>query len=239
MGDPFIAVLVARTARHKPLSRLVAALLAIVLVLVAGSGHIREADGKAPEAQTAPDVTIQVLGQNQSPQSLTGGSLVNPRAGVVTTLTFAASSWQGGWLRNNSGFLGRPWVAIYGAQSDYPRASLVFNLDDVPTGDVRLTLVGICDESGTRDRIRVTVNGLAIYTGTAWFRSWNGEGNGADAVWTTVLITLPADYFASGTNRITVANLQSGDNFSSPPYVDLGAARLDVSGVGASIVGRL
>ena len=41
-----------------------------------------------------------------------------------------------------------------------------------------MTLVGICDESGTRDRIRVTVNGVAIYVGTAWFRGWDGEGNG-------------------------------------------------------------
>jgi hypothetical protein len=221
------------------LLRLIAASLAAILVLATGSGQLREADGMAPAAQTAPDVTIQVLGQQQSPPPLSGSSLVNPRAGVVTTLTFAASSWQGGWLRNNSGFLGRPWVAIYGAQSDYPRASLVLTLDDVPTGDVRLTLVGICDESGTRDRIRVTVNGVAIFAGTAWFRGWDGEGNGADAVWTTVLITLPVDYFGPGTNRITISNLQSGDNFSSPPYVDLGAARLEVPGVGASIVGRL
>ncbi len=220
-------------------SRLLAASLTIILLLAIGWGQLREADGKAPAAQTAPDVTIQVLGQQQSPSPLSGSSLVNPRAGVVTTLTFAASSWHGGWLRNNNGFLGRPWVAIYGAQSDYPRASLVFTLDDVPAGDVRLTLVGICDETGTRDRIRVTVNGVAIYVGTAWFRSWDGEGNGADAVWTTVLITLLADYFGPGTNRITVANLQNGDNFSSPPYVDLGAARLELPGVGASIVGRL
>lgn len=238
MIEPSRPVPTARGRGRGVLTRFVAASLAIVLVL-AGSGHLREADGKAPTVQTAPDVTIQVLGQQQSPPPLSGNSLVNPRAGVVTTLTFAASSWQGGWLRNNSGFLGRPWVAIYGAQSDYPRASLVFTLDDVPAGDVRLTLTGICDESGTRDRIRVTVNGVAIYVGTAWFRGWNGEANGADAVWTTVSITLPADYFGPGTNRITVANLQSGDNFSSPPYVDLGAARLEVPGAGASIVGRL
>src|SRR5215212_2130370 len=77
MGTPFIAVLVPRAVRHKVLARLVAATLAIVVVLAAGSGHVRQADGKAPAAQTAPDVTIQVLGQNQLPQSLTGGSLVN------------------------------------------------------------------------------------------------------------------------------------------------------------------
>jgi hypothetical protein len=130
-------------------------------------------------------------------------------------------------------------VAIYGSQSDYPRASLVFSLDGVPTGNVRVTLVGICDETGTQDRIRLTVNGVAIYVGPAWFANWNGQGNGSDAVWTTVVITLPANYFDAGTNRITIANLHSGANFSSPPWVDLGAARLEAPGVGASIAARV
>src|SRR5690348_3614736 len=123
--------------------------LVVVLALALGvvlGGFARQVGAKTPAAQTAADVTIQVLSQQQSPASATSSSLVNPTASVVTTLTFAAASWQGGWLRNNSGFLGRPWVAIYGAQSNYPRASLVFSLDDVPTGDVRVVLTGICDE---------------------------------------------------------------------------------------------
>lgn len=219
--------------------RFAAGSLVVAMMLMVGSVQVREAVGKAPDAQTAPDVTIQVLGPQQSSAPLASGSLVNPTASVVTTLTFAASSWQGGWLRNNSGFLGRPWVAIYGAQSAYPRASLAFTLAGVPTGDVQVTLTGICDESGTRDPIRVTVNGVGIFTGTAWFAGWNGVGNGANAVWTTVVITLPADYFNTGTNRITVSNLHSGNNFSSPPYVDLGAARVEVPGVGAAIAARI
>jgi hypothetical protein len=217
--------------------RLVIGFALVMEVVLAGLG--RQAAANVPDAQTAIDVSIQVLAANQSPAYATSGSLVNPTASVVTTLTFAASSWQGGWLRNNSGFLGRPWVAIYGAQSNYPRASLVFTLDDVPSDDVRVVLTGICDESGTRDRIRVTVNGVAIYVGTAWFAGWNGVGNGANAVWTTVVLTLPPAYFDAGSNRITISNLHSGANFSSPPYVDLGAARIEVPGVGAAISPRL
>lgn len=179
------------------------------------------------------NVEIHVGGPGQVRSVSAPNNLVNPPTGMVTTLTFNTGDWQGGWHRNDSGFLGRPWTAIYGAQSKYPQASLTFNLTATPTNRVMLTLVGISDETGVKDQIRVTINGRNIYTGPAWFANWDGNGNGQNAVWTTVDITMPGNYFQQGTNQITVANLHPGSNFSSPPWVDLGAAQLVVPGVGA------
>src|SRR5688500_12254344 len=105
MNDRAIAVSVIRS---RVLARLVATSLAAAFILGSGVAQMREAVGKAPAGETAPDVSVQVLGQQQSAPRSAEGSLVNRGAGVVTPLTFVASSWQGGWLLNNSGFLGRP-----------------------------------------------------------------------------------------------------------------------------------
>lgn len=179
-------------------------------------------------------VQIQVLGQGVQ-ATAGGGNLVNPVTSVSTTITLAANEWTGGYYQGNGVWYGRPWTALYGSQTQYSTASLTFQLNSTPTGPVTLTLVGLNDESGTKNPIQITVDGTSIFNGTSWFASWDGQGQGQNAPWTTVAITIPASYFAVGANSIVVSNLTNSSNFSSPPYVLLGAAQVNFPGASASL----
>ncbi|MCA9858504.1 MAG: hypothetical protein KC438_02235 [Thermomicrobiales bacterium] len=180
------------------------------------------------------DVQVQVLGQGV--QATAGGSnLVNPTTSVSTTVTLAASEWTGGYYQGNGAWYGRPWAALYGTQTQYSTATVTIQLSSTPTGPVTLTLTGLNDESGTKNPINITINGTSIFNGTSWFASWDGSGQGENAPWTTVAITIPASYFALGANSIAVSNLTNSSNFSQPPYVLLGAAQINLPGASASV----
>lgn len=180
------------------------------------------------------DVQVQVLGQGVQ-ATAGGGNLVNPTTSVSTTVTLAASEWTGGYFQGNGVWYGRPWAALYGTQTQYSTASITIQLGSTPTGAVTLTLTGLNDESGTKNPIQITVNGTSIYNGTSWFASWDGQGQGQNAPWTTVAITIPASYFSLGANSIAVSNLTNSSNFSQPPYVLLGAAQINLPGASASV----
>ena len=180
------------------------------------------------------DVQIQVLGQGVQ-ATAGGGNLVNPSTSVSTTVTLAASEWTGGYYQGNGVWYGRPWSALYGTQTQYSTASITIQLGSTPTAPVTLTLTGLNDESGTKNPIQITVNGTSIFNGTSWFASWDGQGQGQNAAWTSVAITIPASYFALGANSIVVSNLTNSSNFSQPPYVLLGAAQINLPGASASV----
>lgn len=180
------------------------------------------------------DVQIQVLGQGVQ-ATAGGGNLVNPTTSVSTTVTLAASEWTGGYYQGNGVWYGRPWSALYGTQTQYSTASITIQLGSTPTGPVTLTLTGLNDESGTKNPIQITVNGTSIFNGTSWFASWDGQGQGQNAPWTSVAITIPASYFSLGANSIVVSNLTNSSNFSMPPYLLLGAAQINLPGASASV----
>jgi hypothetical protein len=180
------------------------------------------------------DVQIQVLGQGVQ-ATAGGGNLVNPTTSVSTTVTLAASEWTGGYYQGNGVWYGRPWSALYGTQTQYSTASITIQLGSTPTDAVTLTLTGLNDESGTKNPIQITINGTSIFNGTSWFASWDGQGQGQNAPWTTVAITIPASYFALGANSIVVSNLTNSSNFSQPPYLLLGAAQINLPGASASV----
>lgn len=236
-----------RSAAVSPIprpARLVRALLMSLVALVAlfsaaastpvAGAAARQSAGE----QTADGVEIQVVGEpsvTAATVDAAAADLVHPASELVATLTFAADPWQGGFYRGDSQAYGRPWTAVYGDQSRYAQAAIAFSLDDAPTAPVRLTLVGLNDELGRKNPITVAVNGRTIFSGPSWFANWDGRGNGEAAPWTAVVITMPAAYLVAGDNEVSVANLQAGDNFDEPPYVLLGAARVEAPGVGGSI----
>lgn len=209
-------------ARHLRAIALVSA-LAIGSLAVPSSGALAQGD-----------VQIQVLGQGAQ-ATAGGGNLVNPTTSVSTTVTLAASEWTGGYYQGNGQWYGRPWAALYGTQTQYSTASVTIQLGSTPTAPVTLTLTGLNDESGTKNPIQITINGTSIFNGTSWFASWDGQGQGQNAPWTTVAITIPASYFALGANSIVVSNLTNSSNFSMPPYVLLGAAQINLPGASASV----
>jgi hypothetical protein len=134
-------------------------------------------------------------------------------------LSFAADAWAGGYFRGDAEFYGRPWTAVYGALSDYPSATLVLPMTDDPTEPVELVFDGLDDEAPAINPIALEVNGQRVFEGEAWFAEWDGVGNGANAPWTTVRITIPPDLLVKGDNRVTLRNLTESANFGSTPYV--------------------
>jgi serine/threonine-protein kinase len=141
------------------------------------------------------------------------------------SLEFSADDWQGGFTRTDGGFLGRPWTAVYGANSGYGEATLSFELDAAPTGEAELRITGVDDEAGSDGPISVLVNGVEIYSGPSPFPNWDG-GDTSTGPWREERFSIPAGLLQEGENQITVTNLNPSGNIDSPPYVLLSDARL-------------
>ena len=138
---------------------------------------------------------------------------------VAEEVAFGAGDWIGGFLRDDSAFYGRPWTALYGAESDFFAATLYFTLSDDPEEPILLTFDGLDDEESGNNPIAVEINGQRIFEGESWFESWDGVGDGADAAWTTVRFSIPPELLMAGTNTVTFYNNSDAANFSSPPYI--------------------
>jgi hypothetical protein len=165
---------------------------------------------------------------------------ISGRATEVSTLVpivpssdaaaFTAADWNGALYRGDAQFYGRPWSAIYGAASPYPQATIRFRLDAGPSGPATLTLTGLDDELADLNPIAIAVNDQQVFSGPSPFLNWDGVGNGADAAWTEVTVTIPGELLKRGRNQITVANLSPSGNVNAPPYVLLGDATLEAPG---------
>ncbi len=147
-------------------------------------------------------------------------------------MAFAADAWEDAYYQGNGVYYGRPWVAVYGAESEFPRATLAFELDDAPKEDVVLTVDGLDDEWDPKNRIQLEVNGRVVYRGQSWFADWDGVGTGENAAWTTVQITIPADLLREGANEVAFVSREPAANFGSPPYILLSEATLATGDVG-------
>ncbi len=149
---------------------------------------------------------------------------------LLSSAAFSAEAWRGGYYRGDGEAYGRPWVALYGAQSAYARSTLVFRLTATPDGPAIFRLTGLDDELPTRNPIAVEVNGRQVFSGPSPFANWDGLGNGADAAWTEATFSIPVDALRSGRNEIAVANLTPVNSFNGPPYVLLADAVVEVTG---------
>jgi hypothetical protein len=144
----------------------------------------------------------------------------------ATRLEFTAEDWVGGFYRGDGRAYGRPWVAVYGAFSAYPRVSLSFLLKDRPRGEATFILTGLDDEWAGTNGIALEVNNQVVFSGPNPFQSWDGVGNGRDAAWTEVAFTIPNGVLRRGENEIAIANLAPASTFNAPPYLLLGDATL-------------
>jgi hypothetical protein len=147
-----------------------------------------------------------------------------------TTTQFGAADWQGGYYRGDATWYGRAWTAVYGAQSEYPAASLTVSLPAAPTTEATLTITGLDDEWAGSNPIVVSVNDVEIYSGNGPFQSWDGTGQGEQAEWTTAVFTVPTGVLQAGTNEIKVANQAPTATFGAPPYILLSDAQLEING---------
>ena len=158
------------------------------------------------------------------------GATQAPEQSGPLDLEFAADDWDGGYYQGNRQWYGRAWTAVYGARSPYPSATLRFELDEVPAEPLVLIVDGLDDEWAGANPIALEINGERVYNGDGPFTSWDGNtaNRGADADWTTVRITMPADLFAEGENTISFRNLSPSADWGVPPYFLLSTARLTV-----------
>jgi hypothetical protein len=97
-----------------------------------------------------------------------------------------------------------------------------------------LTVTGLDDELATLNPIAIEVNGQQVFNGPSPFPNWDGIGNGENAAWSEVTVTIPGELLREGRNEIAVSNLSPGGNFNAPPYVLLADARLDAPGARAT-----
>jgi hypothetical protein len=178
-----------------------------------------------------PTPTIAIPTATATPQSPAAVPTIAPSPGRL--VTFTAQDWEGGYYRGDSQAYGRPWVALYGAQSAYPRARLTFSLDADAAGETILTVTGLDDEWSAPNEISLEVNGVQVFAGPSPFPNWDGVGNGANAAWTSISFTIAPGILRAGPNTIEIANRTPGSNYNAPPYVLLTDATLQISGVPA------
>jgi len=205
-------------------------------LLRAGSNEISVANLSPSASFDAPpyvllaDAILEISARSGGEAAASSTPTPVPIVPSASSAAFTAEDWVGAVYRGDSQFYGRPWSAIYGAASDYPRATLRFRLDGVPTAPATLTVLGLDDELGALNPIAIEINDREIFSGASPFLNWDGIGNGEDAVWTEVAISIPVDLLRQGRNEFTVANLSPSANFSAPPYVLLADATLDAPG---------
>jgi hypothetical protein len=179
------------------------------------------------------EISVRATGDMPTPTSPTTVPIVPSTSGAA----FTAADWIGAFNRGDEQFYGRPWSAIYGAASEYPRATIRFRLDAQPSGPATLVMTGLDDELPELNPIAIEVNGQQVFSGPSPFLNWDGVGNGDEAAWTEVTLTIPADVLKRGRNEITIANLSPGGNFNAPPYLLLADATLEAPGATVTPLG--
>lgn len=207
-----------RTMRRLRIGGFVSA-LALAGVLAGNSVALAQSD----------TVGIQVIVPGAPATPAAYGSLANPVTGLSTIATYAPDQWAGAAQVTETESYGRAGAALYAQSTGLGTGTLSIELSDVPSADVILTLVGLDDDAPTKTPIEVTVNTTSVYKGDAWFADWGGkpgEGN-----WTTVQLTIPKGMFGSGVNAITISNTAATGNEGEAPYVILGGATIEITGV--------
>lgn len=181
-----------------------------------------------------PTPTVVIPTATATPQPPAAIPTIAPAAGAL--ISFTAEDWDGGYYRGDSQAYGRPWVALYGASSAYPRARLTFSLDADAIGESIFTVTGLDDEWAAPNEIRLEVNGARVFAGPSPFPNWDGVGNGANAAWTSISFSIPPGTLRAGSNTIEIGNRTPGSNYNAPPYVLLADATLQLSGAPAGQV---
>jgi hypothetical protein len=219
-------------------SRAVAA-LATALILIIALGVAGRVASPARAAQTAPTptpISFTVIGKTPTatatataaaptatPRPTPSPTATTPPPTAPTTsaasITFDAQDWQGGLFRGDGQAYGRPWVAIYGAQSQYPRATLSFELPAAPSGPVAFHVAGLDDEIAGPTSIAIEINGATVQLASP-FADFNADFTNAN--WTELDLLIPAELLQAGQNSIAFANLAQSASVGLPPYFLLG-----------------
>ncbi len=140
-------------------------------------------------------------------------------------------SLSGSYKRDDGRLYGRPEVALYGAGTKYPRGTVNFNLDAVPSGKLLLNLTGIDDERAAHCTLQVIINGTIVFSGPNTFLnatgSDNGEG-GPDRLWGQMQITVPPVVLKSGPNTLVLSNTTPSTDQLGIPYILINEIQFEI-----------
>lgn len=179
--------------------------------------------------QQSTEITVEIIAPGSPATPAAYGALLDPVAGLSTVATYGPDQWVGAAQVTETESYGRLAAALYAQSTGTGTASLNIGLSDPSTEDVILTLVGMDDDAPAKTPIELTINQTVVYQGDAWFEDWGGtagEGN-----WTTVQITIPKGMLGPGVNSITLSNTAATGNEGETPYILLGGASIQVTGV--------
>jgi hypothetical protein len=198
--------------------------LALALAAALAGGSIALA-----QEQQSTEITVEVITPGSPATPAAYGALLDPVTGLSTVATYEPDQWTGAGQVTETESYGRLAAALYAQSTGFGTGSLDIALSDPSTEDVILTLVGLDDDTPGKTPIELTINQTVVYQGDAWFEDWGGtvgEGN-----WTTVEITIPKGLLGPGVNSITLSNTVETGNEGETPYVLLGGASIQVTGV--------
>ena len=185
--------------------------------------------GIAVAQEQSTEITVEVIAPGSPATPAAYGALLDPVVGLSTIATYGPDQWLGAAQVSETESYGRLAAALYAQSTGEGTASLNIGLSDPSTEDVILTIVGMDDDAPAKTPIELTINQTVVYQGDAWFEDWGGtvgEGN-----WTTVEITIPKGLLGPGVNSITLSNTAATGNQGETPYILLGGASIQVTGV--------
>jgi hypothetical protein len=111
---------------------------------------------------------------------------------------------------------GRHARLVYGSGTGKDLMSGRYAVTGNPHNTARLRLVGLDSGDASKTHIRIKINGTTIFEGG------DPLANGA---WSAAIFDFSADLLRTGTNRVTITNLESSAT-EGPPFMALDSARV-------------
>ena len=136
------------------------------------------------------------------------------------TIVLEDSAFRGGWRnRGASVYGGRTATWVYGQDSNNSSMSARFRVrwsDAAPkSGQADLTIEGMDSEDASKTTMRIAVNGTTIFENPCPFPKADRPNSGN---WGSVDFPFDASLLRSGTNTVTITNLDPGVK-NQPPYI--------------------
>ncbi|HEV2108192.1 MAG TPA: serine/threonine-protein kinase [Thermomicrobiales bacterium] len=143
------------------------------------------------------------------------------------SIVFSPYDWSGACTGIDESMYGREAVAIRGAQSPCPSATLSFTLDEAPATDTTLTINGFNGENVPL-LAALEINGSRSSSSQQFFEMWDGDLSSVSSTWGTAQLSLPPGYLQAGRNTISLVSTTPGSGSWGPPYLLLGEATLEL-----------
>ncbi len=189
----------------------------------------------AANAATTPGNGTSAVSNTNAPAKTAAASTMSKTtapASAPLSVNFDSSKLVGAYERDDKTLFGRTEKALYGTGSTFDKATITFNLDKAPTGQMVLKITGLDDELAAHCTFQALVNGASVFKGPNTFPTVpggdTGEG-GKDRYWGEMSINVPASALKAGPNTIILSNLDPWKGSLGVPYILINALSLQGS----------